>query len=57
MDECFVLTSLIEKRDSRIPKHQPTCGDQTVNLPSFWEVQRVAQALNEKICERTNVRE
>jgi hypothetical protein len=40
-----------------IPVAIPTCGDQPVNLPSFWDVQRVAEALNEKICERTNVRE
>jgi hypothetical protein len=42
---------------SRIAVAEPTCGDQPVNLPRFWDVQRVAEALNEKICERTNVRE
>jgi hypothetical protein len=39
--------------DAKSPMHssrtlitfeKPTCGDQPVNLPSFWEVQRVAQA-------------
>jgi hypothetical protein len=53
----YALASASARLGHGIPGHWPTCGDQPVNLPSFWEVQRVAQALNEKICERTNVRE
>ena len=54
---CFAIDRFAQSLCKWITSEKPTCGDQPVNLPSFWEVQRVAQALNEKICERTNVRE